>query len=409
MLTTISCGDLDLNLNHPFGTPTLVPGKALEAQLDVRRLQEWQSENSKDPPTRLAVHIHIHYTETIDCLFEALNKVSEGLGRFDLWISTNSTAKAEVIEERIDSNLNQAMLNHLNIRICGNRGRNLAPLLIDLWSDLQTYDLLLHLHGKRSLDSGLGKTWLGELLNTLLPDSWSVLHLRQTLSNNPSLGLVMPAPPDLIRPYLNWGANFELASQFSQLFAPHRTLRRDALLSFPAGMMFWAKPSALMPLANAMAEMNELPPEPLAVDGSSLHALERLVSHSCEQAGHTWKLIHKDEPACHGGLERNISAWEPQPLAFQDGLATLALKLRQEMQRRKCAETNLNNCNQQLQGLIQSSNEQLQKADEQLQKADEQLQKADGQLQDLSAELHAIKRSLIWKLTRPLRWLNQSQ
>ncbi|KZR78354.1 rhamnan synthesis F family protein [Prochlorococcus marinus] len=398
MLTTISCGDLDLNLNHPIGTPTLVPGKALEAQLDVRRLPEWQSENSKDPPTKLAVHIHIHYTETIDCLLAALNKVSDGLGSFDLWISTNSTAKAELIKERIHSSLNQAMLKHLNIRICGNRGRNLAPLLIDLWSDLQTYDLLLHLHGKRSLESDLGQPWLEELLNTLLPDSCSVLHLRQTFSNHPSLGLVMPAPPELIRPYLNWGTNFELASQFSQLFAPHRPLRRDALLSFPAGMMFWAKPAALMPLAHAMAQINELPPEPLAIDGSSLHALERLVSHSCEQAEHTWKLIHKDKPASHGDLQRNISAWEPQPLALQDGLATLAHKLRQEMERSESAETKLNNCAQQL----KSSNEQLQQADV-------QLQQADGQLRELSAELHAIKRSLSWKLTRLLRWLSKSQ
>ena len=208
----------------------------------------------------------------------------------------------------------------------------------------------------------------------------------------------MPAPPDLIRPYLNWGANFELASQFSQLFAPHRPLRRDALLSFPAGMMFWAKPAALIPLANTMAEINELPPEPLAIDGSSLHALERLISHSCEQAGHTWKLIHKDKPASHGDLERNISAWEPQPLALQDGLATLALKLRQEMESSECVEKNLEGCNKQL----TSSTEQLQLAVTQIQSLSEQLTAREH-------ELHSIKSSLSWKLTRPLRWLSKWQ
>ena len=79
------------------------------------------------------------------------------------------------------------MLKHLTIRICGNRGRNLAPLLMDLWSDLQTYDLLLNLHGIRSLESDLGQPRLEELLSTLLPDLCSVLHLRQTLSNHPRL------------------------------------------------------------------------------------------------------------------------------------------------------------------------------------------------------------------------------
>ncbi|WP_063419337.1 rhamnan synthesis F family protein [Prochlorococcus marinus] len=143
-------------------------------------------------------------------------------------------------------------------------------------------------------------------------------------------------------------------------------------------MMFWTKPSTLMPLANAMANIPEIPPEPLAIDGSNLHALERLVSHSFEQAGHTWKLIHKDKPANHGDLERNISVWEPQPQVLQDGLAALAVKLLQEMERKECAETNLINCDQQLKALIKGSNEQL--------------QQADGQLQELSAELHTIKR-----------------
>lgn len=137
-----------------------------------------------------------------------------------------------------------------------------------------------------------GQNWRQELLATLLPDSPTLQGLRQSFAQNRNLGLVMPQPPELIRPYLNWGSNFEMAALLAEQLGGR--LQRNAVLVFPAGMMFWCRPAALAPLAKLCQALPELPPEPLAVDGTSLHALERLVVHGCEQAGFSWRLLCRE-------------------------------------------------------------------------------------------------------------------
>ena len=122
------------------------------------------------------------------------------------------------------------------MRICANKGRNLSPLLQRLWAELQDEELVLHLHGKRSVESDLGEAWLDQLLKCLLADSNTVRALRHQFQRDTKQGLVMPQPFKLIRPYLNWGSNFELAKLLAMPLG--NNLHRDAVLMFPAGGMF---------------------------------------------------------------------------------------------------------------------------------------------------------------------------
>jgi hypothetical protein len=401
MLTNIPCGDLELNLAHPHGAPTLVPSEGLEQQLDLRLEPQWDQPGDPAARQRLAVHLHVHYLDTLEPLLEALNRCQEGLAGCDLWISTDSSAKASAIRSRIDG--------AVQVRVCSNRGRNLGPLLTALWPELKGYDLLLHLHGKRSVESDLGVSWRQELLHTLLSDSATVQQLRQSFQRNSHLGLVIPQPPELIRPYLNWGANFEMAALLAERL--ERPLHHSAVLMFPAGMMFWCRPAALEPLQGLC---QDLPLEPLAVDGTSLHALERLVVHSCEHAHLHWRLLCRQPPTPASGQSTWLSVWEAQPAAYLQATASLAARLRQEHEQRTCAETNLARCSEQLAQHITETDTQLTAADEQLRAADEQLRGADQRIRELMKQvaerderLHAIRRSLSWKLTLPLRWLKE--
>ena len=385
MLSSIPCGDLELNLAHPYGTPTLVPSEGLEQQLDLRLDPLWKKPQTTAEAQRLAVHLHVHYLDTLEPLLDALHRCRDGLADYDLWVSTDSSAKASAIRSRIDA--------AAQVRVCANRGRNLGPLLTTLWPELKTYDLLLHLHGKRSVESDLGVSWRQELLNTLLSDSATVQQLRQSFARDDSLGLVMPQPPELIRPYLNWGANFEMAALLAE--GLQRPLRRSAVLVFPAGMMFWCRPAVLKPLTGLC---QELPPEPLAVDGTSLHALERLVVHSCEQAQLRWRLLCRQAPSPASGKPATLSVWEAQPADYLQATASMAARLRQEHEQRTCGATNLARCQEQLEQHISEASERLIAADSQLRNLVQQVAERDELL-------HAIRRSLSWKLTRPLRWL----
>ena len=392
MLSSIPCGDLELNVAHPHGTPTLVPSQGLEQRLDLRLDPQWGQPGPNTSPQRLAVHLHVHYLDTLAPLLEALNRCREGLAGYDLWVSTDSSDKASAIRSHIDG--------EVQVRVCSNRGRNLGPLLTALWPELSGYDLLLHLHGKRSVESDLGVSWRQELLTTLLPDSPTVQQLRQSFQRNSNLGLVMPQPPELIRPYLNWGANFEIAALLAERL--QRPLHRSAVLVFPAGMMFWCRPAVLEPLTGLCPE---LPPEPLAVDGTSLHALERLVVHSCEHTQLQWRLMCRRAHQPASCEPSTLSVWDAQPAGYLQATASLAARLREEHEQRTCAETNLARCSEQLEQHITEADTQLRAADEQLRGADQQILGLMKQVAERDERLHAIRRSLSWKLTRPLRWL----
>ncbi len=405
MPSSIPCGDLELNIAHPHGMPTLVPSPALEQRLDWRLQRAHYGEptgsgTDASPLPPLAVHLHVHYLETLPTLLAALETCRSGLQDLRLWISTDSSAKVEAITAMLQQSSIVELATVAEVRVCANRGRNLGPLLLHLWPELKQEALLLHLHGKRSLETDLGDAWLNQLLKRLLPDGDTVLALRQQFSNDPAFGVVMPQPPELIRPYLNWGMNFELASQLAK--SMEQPVHRDALLVFPAGGMFWARPAALAPLTRCVGALETLPPEPLPVDGSSLHAIERLVAHACEVSGHHWGLAC-DTPPATASNAASLSVLTSRPDEFQQATSLLALHYRQltthcnqKEAELLCSETNLERCSNQLNQQINSAGEQLSKADATIKELMQTLGEKDQQIQIMA-------RSWGWRLTRLLK------
>jgi len=391
MLSTIPCGDLDLNISHPNGMPTLVPSPALEQRLDWRLhkesetsdkeiLREHQTGENQLPA--LAVHLHVHYLETLPKLLQALSSCESGLQDLRLWISTDSSAKADSITATLLQNPVAEQAISTAVRVCPNRGRNLGPLLQHLWPELQQEALVLHLHGKRSLEIDFGDAWLEQLLKRLLPDGETVLALRQHFHDDPQLGVVMPQPPDLIRPYLNWGNNFELAHQL--LKSLDQRIHRDAVLMFPAGGMFWARPAALAPLTQCFESLQELPPEPLPIDGSSLHAIERVVAHACETSGHHWKLCCENPSKCSTTVPTDLSVLMPQTETFEQATALLAMRLRQQDEKLQYCQANLDHCTR-------------------------QLESAEATIQEQNARIQTMARSWGWRLTRILKLLTRAE
>ena len=71
----------------------------------------------------------------------------------------------------------------------------------------------------------------------------------------------------------------------------------------------------------------------------------------------------------------------------------MAARLREEHEQRVCAQTNLANCNEQLQFQAVRTDEQLRTLIKDVSERDQRLQ--------------AMSSSLSWKFTRPLRWLKR--
>ena len=230
---------------------------------------------------RAAIHGHFHYVDNFIDLLTAL-KANEH--DFDLLLTTNSRDHADF--------LRAAALEHygrgqLSVEVGPNRGRDIGPFLALLHDRLQDYDVVAHLHGKRSVhtfhyDAELGNRWRHFLWQHLVGPAAPVADIiLERFAEVQDLGLVFPENDLLV----GWEKNRALAENLASRMGLSNLPEH---IEFPVGTMFWARPAALKRLAEANFTTADYPPEPLPIDGTMLHALERMLPLVVESAGYRY-------------------------------------------------------------------------------------------------------------------------
>lgn len=227
---------------------------------------------------RVALHVHFHYADLAAEFTRRLNASRAELDVFATVTSQDGFRQAEY-----------ALMSYrggtVHTLLVPNRGRDVGPLLVDLADKLDGYDIIGHLHAKRSLVIGraAGDQWRDFLLDTLLGDHNGVLaDILRLFTNDPNLGLVFPEDPHNV----GWTANRAFAEQLAQRMHPAPILPQRPI--FPIGTMFWARSVVLQPFWNLHLSHDDLPVEPLAYDGTILHSIERLFPAVCQAQNLAW-------------------------------------------------------------------------------------------------------------------------
>jgi hypothetical protein len=285
----VSIGDYHLNYHNPYGPPCLVPSPNLERALDFRQYLHKTEDGSSSKQATCAVHIHAYYVNEFRKIIDTLqNKLTD----FDLFVTTNSLEKKEIIGAHLKTHTLGRAARKWEVIQTPDRGRNIGPLLIDIFDRLTEYDCVLHLHSKRSEHWGSDShAWTESLHENLAGSAELIKVIRSAFNADPKLGLLIPQTSEAIRPWVEWGRNFSIAKIILQGMGHDLNLHIEAPLIFPVGMMFWFRPSAIAKLSDSCQKLQPLPLEPLPLDGSPLHAIERLVAHSCEASGYRWQMI----------------------------------------------------------------------------------------------------------------------
>ena len=104
---------------------------------------------------RTVLHAHFFYPELCGDFLAHLAVIQTVS---DLLISTDTAAKASQLQR----SLGRYIGGTVTIRVLPNRGRDIGPLLTGLSEEMNGYDLVAHLHGKRN-------PYIG---NHILSDSW---------------------------------------------------------------------------------------------------------------------------------------------------------------------------------------------------------------------------------------------
>jgi hypothetical protein len=230
-----------------------------------------------------ALHLHLHYHEQARDLLEAVWKSK---ARPDLKISVTSPEG----RDHVLALLRTGESPEADVRIVPNRGRDIGPLLTEFGRDLRRYKVIGHIHAKGSAlvsDRPAVDRWVGflreNLLNGRSPMSDVILG---KFERNPRLGLVFPDDPHVI----GWTENKPAAEKLAASMGFPAPL--PSSINFPVGTMFWARPEALAALFDLDLAWDDYPVEPVAYDGTMLHAIERLLPMIARHAGYECAVTH---------------------------------------------------------------------------------------------------------------------
>ena len=244
---------------------------------------------NEDFQQRIAVHAHVYYPDLVPELVEYLQHIPY---KFDLFISTPHR-EAQVACERAFTGLPHAQ--HVVVRLVANRGRDMAPMVCVFNRDLAEYDIVAHIHTKKSLYTrGRMAGWRGYLLSQLIGSEDRVRRIFALFKNNPEIGIVYPQNFHRF-PY--WGNTWLSNREQGRDWCRRLGLKDmpDGYFDYPAGSMFWARAAAVRGLLEAGAALEDFPEEAGQTDGTLAHCLERLLALAARQAGFEVAILRDTE------------------------------------------------------------------------------------------------------------------
>lgn len=174
--------------------------------------------------------------------------------------------------------------NPLIEQICiNNRGRDILPWLSVSARKLETCDIVLKLHTKRTPHQPELAGWRNQLFWQLM-DKVRCIDILQAFANDKKLGMAIPNYHPRIAQDINWGQNYEIAKTLADSL---KIKLPEVITTFPAGSMFWYRPSALLQLTSKDWNTTNFPEECGQTDGTIMHAVERILPLVAENSGFT--------------------------------------------------------------------------------------------------------------------------
>ena len=220
---------------------------------------------------RIAVHLHIFYLDLIPQVTSGLDNIPIS---FDLFVSIPESLECD--ERKVRAKLSCIVnVREIEIARVPNRGRDVAPMLCTFKEKLMQYDIMLHLHTKKSPHDEKLEGWFSFICRHLLPQKYTSTILNLLESEG-----CMVAPPNYIpASYTDgWGNdNIDIAQQLINSSSLDIDLKKEyPIIDYPQGTMFWARTDCLKPLFDIPISYDMFPKEPIGIDGTMAHALERL-------------------------------------------------------------------------------------------------------------------------------------
>ena len=218
----------------------------------------------------IAVQIHLFYPEVVDEIIDNLSMIPY---KFDCYVSTDTKKKVLCIKEQFASR-NLPNMDKLVVERFENRGRDVAPFLIQLEEVINDYDYICHLHSKKTSASEYGESWRKYLYRHLLGSQENIYKIIDMFETKSELGIVFPETYPVLNKQAEWGGNKGGCVRLMERLSLDYNLPDDIV--FPVGNMFWARVKAVQNLFTTKISMEDFPEEQGQTNATLAHQIERI-------------------------------------------------------------------------------------------------------------------------------------
>lgn len=272
----------------------------------------WRAKGAPEGPyPRVAVVVHAFYDDLVAELAESVASLPVPC---DVLI-TDATRGG--VDATIFSGKH---VREVRVYPVANHGRDIWPMVQLVNAGLlDPYELVLKVHTKKSEWreshtelAGDGAGWKDEFLTALAGSSNAVERILAEFSRRPALG-VLTAPGNILGAEF-WGGNLEIAQN---LLLRLRLRLPSHQLQFAAGSMYWIRGFVLQGLRAFELTADDFESEQGQIDGTTAHALERLIGMLAGEAGY----VLDTTPAPDEGELASVSAAASVPVVAATAIA----------------------------------------------------------------------------------------
>lgn len=227
------------------------------------------------------VTVNLYYPDTVGRYLEYLAGIPQEM---DIVIVSSNKAVIDIVKDFA------IRRTHVTVLKKENRGRDISALLVTLRERLMQYRYICFIHDKKPNYDHLKddiEFWAYNLWENTLKSESYIKNILWLLEKN-ELGLLVPPSP--IGDHMNdwyvnaWYHNLEHVKKLAQ----RMKLNTDIVYGkspIALGTVFWANTKALKKIFDMKWDYGDFPDEPMPIDGTISHAIERILPYVAQDAG----------------------------------------------------------------------------------------------------------------------------
>lgn len=232
---------------------------------------------------RTAIFCYLFYENDFEYYCKKIKMVK---GNVDVYLYTDTLDKAKKLRKLVK-------IKKCKVIVVESRGREWAVFLNELKNDVHKYEYACFLHDKNFHENEFPTqafTFRNMLWDSLLPVSYGVNNIIGWLEKNKNIGVLLPPIVKCgtyIKYYVDfWMDDYDITIDLARKINIETELIHREYPPISIGGMFWFRVDALHKLFEINMEREEFDEEPMEMDGTINHALERIIPYVAQDSGY---------------------------------------------------------------------------------------------------------------------------